>query len=101
MWYLLLDNEQKCGWVQRDSEFKLNELYEMIRCHSIEVVQLNGVVLTCEDGSLLTNPYVILDEEGKLKGSPVNAMASNLFHMAGRFDLAVGNVIVCDQELLS
>jgi hypothetical protein len=42
---------------------------------------------------------MVLDEEGKLKGFPVNAVATALYAY-GDQDPIVGDVLVCDQETI-
>ena len=67
----------------------------------IEVIELRGVALTANDGSLIEDPLMILDEEGKLTGREINPMATNLFRIAGINDTAVGTVVICDKGLLN
>jgi len=100
MWYMIVKGDQYNQWEKQETHFNLNQLYKIIECSMIQVVQLNGIALTCEDGSLLEDPLMILDEEGKLKQQEINLMASNLFRIAGISDYAVGTVVICDKGLL-
>lgn len=53
--------------------------------HYIEVVYL-------PDGKLM-----VVNEEGKLIGAPINSIATDIFVQAfGSFDMVVGDVLVCD-----
>jgi len=45
------------------------------------------------------NRYIVLDEEGKLKGKPVNRRATELTRgVLGDTDLIVGNVVVAGKD---
>lgn len=43
--------------------------------------------------------YLVVNEEGKLRGLPHNIMATTLMHMAGHHpgDHIVGNAVLCEQ----
>lgn len=101
MFYMVVDSEDKMEWFEQEEELNLKQLYQLIECRLIEVVQLRGVALTAKDGTLIEDPLVILDEEGKLTGRQINPIATNLFRIAGINDTAVGTVVICDQGLLN
>lgn len=52
--------------------------------------------------SLSKTRMMVLNEEGKLNNLPVNPDATKLFHKAypAAFDFIVGNVLVCDKNLV-
>lgn len=74
--------------------FKLEELQAIVEhkvdgvsCHYIEIINLR-------DGRLM-----VLNEEGKLIGAPMNNKATEIFMAAfGAFDVVVGNVLVCNEN---
>ena len=66
------------------NDFKLKELYEMLNCELIEVVQTNSAGI-----------IMIIDEEGKLKNLPINIEASRLSKIGD--DYIVGNAVVCSE----
>lgn len=67
--------------------FGLHELYELLGVEMIEAVSLS-------DGSIL-----IVDEEGKMNGSPINMQATKVWvkHF-GHTDVIVGDALVCNDE---
>jgi hypothetical protein len=97
---MVVKGNQQNEWEHQENHFGLKQLYDIIECSMIQVVQLNGIALTCDDGSLIQDPLMILDEEGKLKQQEVNLMATHLFRIAGINDVAVGTVVICDERLL-
>jgi hypothetical protein len=66
--------------------FHLDELYEMLSCHLIEVVDL-----PC--GKIL-----IIDEEGKITEKPTNQIATMMY--AQLSDWIAGDCIVCASNQL-
>ena len=48
-------------------------------------------VVTLADGRLL-----IVDEEGKCKGKPVNPTANTIFNVS--YDVIVGDAVLCDND---
>lgn len=71
---------------QNGSDYKLEQLQQIVGGH-IEVVSL-------KDGRI-----IVLNEEGKLEGLPVNWAATKLFQKDyGPEDIIVGNVLVCRSE---
>lgn len=82
----VVDVEPKNG-----TDFSLEELRGFVGGH-IEIVNLhNGQIM-------------VVNEEGKLLGSPVNALATNclslIFQKRGVTDIIVGNVLLCDSEMV-
>lgn len=73
-----------------DRPFRLHELYDLLDCSMIEVVNLHGMF----EGLIL-----IVDEEGKLKGDPkVNVSATALAYAGQAIyegDLIIGPAILC------
>lgn len=43
---------------------------------------------------------MVIDEEGKLKGKPINEAATMIFMHAGYYDIIVGDALVCDSEMV-
>ena len=69
---------------KKDKGFTLDELYELIECDTVEIVDLSN-------GKLM-----VLDEEGKLKGSKLNFFATAIYQSnTGVIDNIVGNALVC------
>ena len=74
--------------------FELEELQAIVEhkvggvsCHYIEIINLH-------DGRLM-----VLNEEGKLIGAPMNNKATDIFVQSfGVFDIVVGNVLVCNDN---
>jgi hypothetical protein len=68
--------------------FKLEELYSILECEIVQVIQT-------QDGQLM-----IMDEESKIKANipPVNPAATKLLHEAGGMldDFIVGPVVLCN-----
>jgi hypothetical protein len=74
------------------TDFTFQEVYPLIGTDIIEVAEAT-------DGRI-----ILLDEEGKLKGKPINKAATELYKYAmvdGRpWDVIVGDVLVCaDSEV--
>ena len=67
--------------------YTLEELQKAIGGGYIEIVHT-------KDGRLM-----VMDEEGKLKGFPVNPVATGLYRY-GSQDPIVGDVLVCDEETI-
>ena len=67
---------------------KIEELYKAIDTDMVECVYLN-------DGKIL-----VIDEEGKLKGKPLNEQATLLMHesLGNRNDCIVGVAVLIDRK---
>lgn len=73
------------------TDFHLAELYKLLGCDMIQVLELGG------------EQIMILDEEGKLRDKPYNMPATQIawtFGVIGREDKIVGPVIICPTEML-
>jgi hypothetical protein len=69
------------------TDFQLKELQEMVGGY-IEIIPVsNGKIM-------------VLDDEGKLKGKPINDVATMIFMRAGFYDTIVGDVLVCNDEMV-
>ena len=72
---------------ENGKDFKLEELYKLVECQTIELVTLGG------------GKIMIIDEEGKLSSppKPLNAAATQLFKQLPRIpgDYIAGNALVC------
>lgn len=66
-------------------DFKLDELKEIVGGY-IEVLHLNG------------NEILVCNEEGKLKGYPLNIEATRIVQENDISDYIVGNVLICDTK---
>ena len=69
------------------TDFQLDELQSMVDGYIEIVPASNGKIM-------------VIDEEGKLKGKPVNDAATIIFMQAGFYDTIVGDVLVCDSEMV-
>jgi hypothetical protein len=71
------------------TDFSLEELQQMVGGH-IEIVRLSSGYI------------IVIDEEGKLKGKPVNAPASLLYDISypGIDDAIVGTAVWCKSEMV-
>ena len=69
------------------TDFKLEELYELIGCELVEMIGLE------EEMCMLT------DEEGKIKRQEINPEATDIwwksYPYARNYDCIVGNAVVC------
>ena len=65
--------------------YTLEEMYKATGCDMVQIV-------ATKDGRLM-----VLDEEGKLKGRPVNQVATGLY-LYGNQDPIVGDVLVCEER---
>ena len=68
--------------------YTLNELMKAIGGGYIQIVKAKD------------NRLMVLDDEGKLKGFPVNPVATALY-VYGDHDPIVGDVVVCEQETIN
>ena len=68
-------------------DFVLDELQGFVGGY-IEIIQLNE------------SQIMVLNEEGKLKRLPMNENATLLALHAGFYDTIVGDVLVCDTEMV-
>ena len=69
------------------TDFQLNELQAMVGGY-IEIVSAGK------------GKIMVLDDEGKLKGKPVNDAATMIFMKEGYYDTIVGDALVCDDEMV-
>jgi hypothetical protein len=67
------------------TDFQLDELKSIVNGY-IEVVYLPN------------SRMMIVNEEGKLNGLPLNEKATGLLWMLGGLDYIVGDVLLCDQD---
>lgn len=64
--------------------FTLDEMYKLIGCELVELIPLPH------------NQEMWVDEEGKIKGAPINRKATQVFQAAiGAFDAIVGKALIC------
>lgn len=68
-------------------DFQLKELQEMVGGY-IEIVSAGK------------GKIMVIDDEGKLKGKPVNDAATMIFMQAGGYDIIAGDALVCDSEMV-
>lgn len=77
----------------------------------LEVVPANGTDFQLDELQAMVGGYIeivpagkgkimVLDDEGKLKGKPVNDAATMIFMQAGYYDTIVGDALVCDDEMV-
>ena len=69
------------------TDFQLKELQEMVGGY-IEIVSAGK------------GKIMVIDDEGKLKGKPVNDAATMIFMQAGYYDIIAGDAPVCDSEMV-
>ena len=86
--WIKASGETKYVEPKNGKDFKLDELQGFVGGY-IEVVD---VLTGAPKGSIM-----IVNEEGKLKGLPYNGIASA---MVGFLDAIVGDVLVCDREMV-
>lgn len=67
------------------TDFSLEELQGFVGCY-IEIIRLGD------------NRLVIVNEEGKILGLPKNTFVTKIIQSAGRQDIVVGNVLICDLD---
>lgn len=68
------------------------------RCYTLlELQQLVGGIIELVD---LGKKYLVLDEEGKLKGKMVNLIATGWLQQEGIHDFAVGTALLIDKKHL-
>ena len=75
---------------ENDKTFQLKELYKLLMCDTIEVVYLNQ------------NEIMIIDENGKLLGKPLNDTATHIYrkNIKNTRDFIVGHALVCNTNQL-
>ena len=81
---------------QNGTDFQLDEIYSHLSYDGPEVNTFELVHL--HDGR-----YMLIDEEGKLKKEPVINPIATAFYLQGRSyysDMIVGNVIICDSNMV-
>lgn len=67
--------------------FQLDELYKLLEVDLIEIIRgSNG------------HSLIVLDEEGKLKPSPIVNGIASIFAFPGGRDMIVGNALICEPE---
>lgn len=69
------------------TDFQIKELQEMVGGY-IEIVSAGK------------GKIMVIDDEGKLKGKPINEAATMIFMQAGFHDAIVGDALVCDDEMV-
>ena len=67
------------------TDFQLEELSSIVGGY-IEVLYLDG------------KEMLVCDEEGKLKGYPLNVRATDIVRSCGISDCIVGDVLICDNN---
>lgn len=67
------------------TDFSLEELQGFVGGY-IEIIGLGN------------NRLVIVNEEGKILGLPKNIFVTKIIQSAGRQDIIVGNVLICDAD---
>jgi hypothetical protein len=76
------------------TDFTGNELRQFMGVSWLEALYVGGV-----DGDEHSNQILIVDEEGKLNGSPVNENATQVYQAAtGSTDVIVGNAVLTTTE---
>lgn len=77
----------------------------------LEVVPANGTDFQLDELQAMVGGYIeivsagkgkimIIDDDGKLKGKPVNNAATMIFMQAGYCDIIAGDALVCDSEMV-
>mgnify|MGYP001303404410 CR=1 FL=1 len=68
------------------TDFKLKELYKLLNCDHIEIVEtkFNDII-------------IVLDENGKLLGKPKNTIATFMYKY-GSSDPIVGAALICNRN---
>jgi len=80
--YLILRTNGKIELVSSNlADFSLKELQDGINCDTIHIVQ-----------GRVTDMLLVIDDEGKLQGKPINPIATLLYQP--EYDFIVGDVIV-------
>ena len=74
--------------------FELEELQSIVN-HEVDGVSYHYIeIIYFRDGRLM-----IVNEEGKIIGAPMNNKATDIFVQSfGVFDIVCGNVLVCDSN---
>ena len=68
------------------SDFKLEELRQLIGCQTVELIYLDHGL------------EMWIDEEGKLNGSHINILATVIFRTNFSLDdVVMGNVLICEK----
>lgn len=76
--------------------FELDELYNLLDCEMIQIIEPPS-----KKGAIL-----VIDEEGKLKGKPLNGLATEMWQQhceegSGRsFDTVVGTVLLTESNFI-
>ena len=75
---------------ENKNNFQLKELYKLLMCDTIEVIYLNQ------------NEIMIIDENGKLLGKPLNDTATHIYrkNIKNTRDFIVGHALVCNTNQL-
>lgn len=82
---IFADGAQKNVEPSNGTDFSLEELRGFVGGY-IEIIRLGE------------NRLVIVNEEGKILGLPKNTFATKIIQSAGRQDIIVGNVLICDTD---
>ena len=79
------------------TDFTLDELQGFVGGYIQVISLLPDVFAAIPDGGL-----VVLNEDGKRLGLPANARATEVIHKCGAllWDIAVGDVLVCDESMI-
>jgi predicted metallopeptidase len=83
------DGRSRAVAPKNGTDFQLHELYELLGVRMIEVIGSRLLRASAKDSIL------VIDEEGKLKGSPTNAAATRLITFD---DVIVGNALLCKRS---
>jgi hypothetical protein len=89
---LKTNGEEETITPENGTDFKIEELYTLLSCKMIEVVY-SQCSATRRRGMIL-----IIDEEGKLCGKPINDQATEIY--SAPFDYVVGDAIFCHTDML-
>lgn len=86
--------------IERDEPFTLEEMQELVGGYVqvIPIPRLNMAYaeINIDEKDLL----MLIDEEGKMKGSKPNMAGTIILQANGYMDYAVGNVVICDARLV-
>ena len=91
---VLTDGTTRIIQPKNKHDFKLEELYTLLNCETIEVVY------SCALAEPQSNHdhILIIDEEGKLKHRPKNELATKWYSQES--DFIVGDAILCHTSML-
>lgn len=90
-WLLDTDGSKKEVLPKDGKEFTLDELYELLGTDNVEQLATNDREMC-----------MLVDEDAKMKGEPINYQATKLMHVIYQADdCVVGKVLYCPRELFS